>query len=193
MKSNHGQFTVVKPLWYFERPAKKESRTFEPSDIIMGSGKLDLQRLIAFLCGNNPQINKDRAVELAKIYIEEANSEGVNYEVAFSQMCLETGFLKFNGEVHPSQNNFCGLGVTGKGEKGLSFEDTKTGVRAHIQHLKAYASTQELTNELVDKRFHYVKRGCVTRMDELTGKWASDKKYGLKVNDLLRRLYVTKP
>ncbi len=68
----------------------------------------------------------------------EAIQEGVNPDLAFIQMCHETGFLRFDGTVDKSQNNYCGLGATGNGVKGSTFLDQKEGVRAHIQHLKAY-------------------------------------------------------
>ena len=36
--------------------------------------------------------------------------KGSNSDVAFAQMCLETGFLRFGGLVTMDMNNFCGLG-----------------------------------------------------------------------------------
>ena len=39
----------------------------------------------------------------------------------------------------PTQNNFAGLGATGRGEPGESFKDIETGVRAHLEHLLLYA------------------------------------------------------
>ena len=72
---------------------------------------------------------------------------------------LETGFLKFGGDVEKDQYNFAGLGATGGGEKGLSFPDIRTGIRAQVKHLKAYASTEGLKKECVDPRFKYVTRG----------------------------------
>jgi len=41
--------------------------------------------------------------------------------------------------VKASQNNFAGLGATGKGARGETFKDVSTGVRAHVQHLLMYA------------------------------------------------------
>ncbi len=184
-----GMINILKPLQYLSAHTPKVIEAIRPTDLIMGQGLVDMHVLSSFLISHNPRVKKADAMELAKIYVEEANVEGVNYEIAFSQMCLETGFLKFGGDVDPSQNNFCGLGVTGGGVKGHSFIDKQTGVRAHIQHLKAYASTQKLKTSLVDQRFHFVKRGCVERVDELTGKWATDKRYGNKINYLLKRLY----
>jgi len=47
-----------------------------------------------------------------------------------------------------------------EGKKGLSFDTPKLDIRAQVQHLKAYASTDALVNERTDPRFRYVKRGC---------------------------------
>jgi hypothetical protein len=104
-------------------------------------------------------------------------------------MCLETGFLAFGNDVDPRQNNFCGLGATGGGVVGASFPDSRTGVRAHVQHLKAYASTEPLVRPVVDPRFNMVARGVAPTITDLAGRWAVDPEYGVKILSLLRRLY----
>ncbi len=159
---------------------------------IMGKGSLKAGELAAFLHENNPVVSYSEAKKIASIYIQEANAEGVNYDVAFSQMCLETGFLRYGGTVLPGQNNFCGLGVLDKKTKGFSFHDIRLGIRAHIQHLKAYASQKKLNNALVDPRFRFVKRGTITDVNDLSGRWAADRHYGKKIRFLLRRMYREK-
>ncbi len=159
---------------------------------IMGQGKLKALALAAFLHRNNNGISTMEANKIAKIYIEESKTEGVNSDIAFSQMCLETGFLHYSGTVLPGQNNFCGLGVLNKKNKGFSFRDIRLGIRAHIQHLKAYASRGKLHHDLVDPRFRFVKRGSIKDVDNLAGKWAADKHYGKKIRYLLGRMYREK-
>ena len=175
---------------------EKEKKTVLPKRkstySIMGEGTLKPSALATFLYKNNAAISFSEATRIAKIYIEEAKTEGVNYDIAFSQMCLETGFLRYGGTVHPGQNNFCGLGVLNKKTKGFSFRDIRLGIRAHIQHLKAYASQEELHNKLVDPRFRFVKRGSIKEVDDLSGKWAADKHYGRKIRYLLGRMYREK-
>jgi len=112
----------------------------------------------------------------------------VNHDIAFSQMCLETGYLDFGGDVEPSQNNFCGLGTTGGGVKGASFPDARTGVKAHIQHLKAYASKDPVVPPIVDPRFDLVARGIASLVSDLSGLWATDPNYGNKILAVQRRL-----
>ena len=184
-------FFMLKPKAAQVSVFKKSSTilSFKPSLNILSKGHLTVNMLSLFLLKNNPALNPAYALRLATVYQEEASDEGVNPDIAFSQMCLETGFLKFGGDVLPGQNNFCGLGVTGHGIKGNSFIDMRSGVRAHIQHLKAYASRESLKNPLVDQRFNYVKRGSAINVDELKGKWATDKNYDKKIKSLLKEMY----
>lgn len=129
--------------------------------------------------------------EIGKLYREEGSIEGVNYDIAFCQMCLETNFLQFGQEVLSTQNNFAGLGSVGGATETASFPSARIGVRAHIQHLKAYASTEPLVQELVDPRFRFVTRGIAPLIPQLSGRWTADLQYGEKILALLRRLYET--
>lgn len=79
-----------------------------------------------------------------KIIKEEADAENMKADVVFIQAMLETGYLKFGGDVKISQFNFAGLGATGNGVAGNSFKDVRTGIRAQVQHLKAYANKEAL-------------------------------------------------
>jgi hypothetical protein len=170
-------------------------KTPEPPVEIMGKGRISAEKLAVFLYQNNKDLCMTFTTTLAALYIEEASNEGVNHDVAFSQMCLETGFLKYGGLVTADMNNFCGLGSTGLPgpdglpERGLSFPDPRTGVRAHIQHLKAYATEEPLKMELVDPRYRYVRLGSSPTIEGLAGTWAADRQYASKINAILRRLY----
>ena len=156
---------------------------------IMTDGVLKAQNLAQFLLDNNPQADPAFVFRLAGYYIEEANYEGVNHDIAFAQMCLETGYLKFGGIVLREWNNFCGLGAFKQGEV-LRFPDPRIGVRAQIQHLKAYASVDPLNKDLVDGRFHLVKpRGKSPTIDGLAGTWAEDRQYAVKIHSILKRMY----
>ncbi|MDR0715761.1 MAG: glucosaminidase domain-containing protein [Puniceicoccales bacterium] len=145
---------------------------------IMAKGVTSEQMMVKYLLQYNRKISPKKAAYIARTYIWECAYEGVNHDVAFIQMCHETGFLHFKGAVSPAQNNFCGLGTLSDSTVGLFFPDVKTGIRAHIQHLKAYASYQDLRNRCVDPRFALVKRNSANDIFELTGKWATDRSYG---------------
>ena len=161
----------------------------KPSFKIMNSGNSSPDDLIGFLIKYNSSLNLSFVKSIVNLYILEAKKEGINHDIAFCQMCLETGFLKFDGIVQMRQNNFCGLGAIGRSETGETFTSKRFGIRAHIQHLKAYASIEKLNNNLVDRRFRFVKRGIAPTIDELTGNWAMDPKYAIKIRLLLDRLY----
>jgi hypothetical protein len=170
-----------------------------PPEKIMGKGMISKEKLAAFLLGNNTRIEPDFVNDLSVIYVEEALIEGVNHDIAFAQMCLETGFLRYGGLVTPDMNNFCGLGATGLPgpdglpERGLVFPDPRTGVRAHIQHLKGYASAEPLNQELVNPRYEILVRigriGSAPTIHGLTGTWATDPMYSNKIAAILDRLY----
>jgi hypothetical protein len=156
---------------------------------IMGAGKVNAEALSAFLLKHNPALGKPFTDAFVLYYIDEALHEGVNADVAFAQMCVETGFLSFRGQVTPDMNNFAGLGTTGPGVKGERFPSPQIGVRAQIQHLKAYATAEPLKGELVDPRYKWVKYGSAPTVAALSGKWAADKNYGRKIQSMLDRLY----
>lgn len=156
---------------------------------IMGRGKKSAEQLQAFFAAENPKGDFARAERLSHLYIAEARAEGVNSDVAFVQMCLETGFLQFGNLVQPEWNNFCGLGAIGKENPGLIFETEELGVRAHVQHLKAYGSPEELVQPLVDPRYKYVNpKGKSPTVEGLAGTWAADRNYGKKLSFLLQKL-----
>lgn len=130
----------------------------------------------------------------AQIFYEEANAEGVKAEVAFTQCMKETGFLKYGGDVLPNQYNFAGIGATGA-VHGAKFKDVRTGIRAQIQHLKAYASTSPLNNACVDPRFNLVTRNTAPYVEWLGIQenpngygWASAKNYGYDIVGMVKVL-----
>ena len=155
---------------------------------IMGKGESRAEQLALFLLNENKNADREFAVKLAVYYVAEADTEGINHDVAFAQMCLETGFLRYGGLVIPAMNNFCGLGSIGPDQKGEWFPSVELGVRAHIQHLKAYASESPLIGELVDPRYRFVRRGCSPVLQGLSGTWAADKLYADKIEIILSRL-----
>ena len=132
--------------------------------------------------------------QFAQIFYEEATAEGVRAEVAFTQCMKETGFLKYGGDVLPNQYNFAGIGATGA-VHGASFSNVRIGIRAQIQHLKAYGSISSLTNPCVDPRFNLVKRGSAQYVEWLGIKenpngygWATSKSYGHDIVNMVNVL-----
>ena len=135
--------------------------------------------------------------QFCEIYYEEAAAEGVRAEVAFAQAMKETGWLQFGGIVDANQCNFAGIGALDGNDKGkcASFNNVREGVRAQIQHLKAYASTETLDNSQVDPRFHLVTRGSAPYVEWLGIQenpnhvgWATGRNYGYNIVTMIKEL-----
>ena len=158
-----------------EAVAKSISRAIVPhvsqvkETAIMGSSIATAEQLNEYLLSVNPRATE--YLHLAAIFLDEGKKEGVRGDGAFCQALIETGYFKFGGDVKPGQHNYAGLGATG-GVPGLTFIDDCTGIRAQIQHLKAYATTAPLTQACVDPRYKYVSKGCAQTFECLSGKWA---------------------
>lgn len=167
---------------------------------IMGKAKASAQQMALFARSKNaePQLPACSLEQLAQFFLEEGEAEGVRGDVAFAQSLHETGFFKYGGIVLPTQNNYAGIRALNGNAKGqaATFPDPRTGVRAQIQHLKAYASKETLVNGCVDPRFSLVTRGSAQYVEWLgasdnpNGKgWAvPGKGYGGKIVALLGQI-----
>lgn len=173
-----------------------------PKTEIMGEAHATAQQMALFCRSKNaePKLTSCTLEQLAEIFLEEGKAEGVRGDVAFAQSLHETGYFKFGGIVLPSQNNYAGIGALNGNATGqaATFPDPRTGVRAQIQHLKAYASTEPLVNTCVDLRFSLVTRGSAPYVEWLgaadnpNGKgWAvPGSGYGANVVKLLGQIMV---
>ena len=159
---------------------------------IEGTSQATASQMRAYIKKKNPAVSK-KVLEMIPYYISEGKAEGIRGDIAFAQSCLETGNFTFKGSaVTLSQNNFCGMGVTKNGMKGSSFKTAQIGIRAQIQHLKAYANKKELAQKCVDPRFHLVERGCIPYVDILgiqenpeKNGWSAGKDYGGQILRIL--------
>jgi hypothetical protein len=138
---------------------------------IMGKGRATEQMMFRYIRHYNTQVDSLQLRYLIECYLWEAAFEGVNSDVAFAQMCHETNFLKFDGNIDITQNNFNSLGTMVYDMYWACFFTMKEGVRAHVQHLKAYGSKKPLKNPCVDPRFDVVKKGSVNLVRNLNSKW----------------------
>lgn len=125
--------------------------------------------------------------ELAADFVQEGADEGVAGDLAFAQAMVETGYLAFGGQVPAANNNFSGLGALDGGVGGASFPDARTGVRAQVQHLRAYAdatvTVAKLAHPVVDPRFDLVSpKGKAPNWEQFgSGIWATNTTYADKV------------
>ena len=148
----------------------------------------------------------DSIEKLANIFYEEATAEGIDPAIAWCQTMKETNWLRYGGQVKIEQFNFAGIGATDGGASGADFSSygkngVRMGVRAQIQHLKAYAvkgiSKNDLKYECVDPRFKYVNKGSAMYVEWLGinenpngSGWATAPKYGYSImNDYVKNLW----
>jgi len=165
---------------------------------IMGTAVATADQMTAYIKAKNPKVAQS-VLDMIPLYLSEGAVEGVRGDIAFAQSCLETGNFTFSGSaVTLEQNNFCGMGVTANGLKGNSFDTPQLGIRAQVQHLKAYASTEPLKNKCIDPRFKYVARGCAEVVEWLGQKenpqgkgWATGAGYGEKIVTILKTILAT--
>ena len=162
---------------------------------IAGAAQATAEQMRAYIKERNPNVAQS-VLKMLPLYVSEGAAEGIRGDVAFAQSCLETGNFTFKGSaVTLTQNNFCGMGVTANGMKGNSFKSPKEGIRAQIQHLKAYANADALKQPCVDPRFRYVERGCAEYVEWLGIQenpnrkgWAAGAGYGAKILDILAQI-----
>jgi len=160
---------------------------------IMSNGTLSRNSLVDFLLMNNRRIGRDRAMYIVDLYISEAAIEGVNYEIAFAQMCYHTNYLSFNGTfVNSNSNNFYGCTSLENNRAPYYFSSVQAGIRAHIQHLKGYATRERLRNNYVDPRYYQIEAshgwGSSPTVNGLSNRWAGFD-YAEKINSILSRMH----
>lgn len=178
--------------------------TPEDKTEIMGAAVATAAQMALYSRSKNaaPQLTSCTLEELAQMFLEEGKAEGIRGDIAFAQSLKETGFFKYGGIVLPTQNNYAGIGALNGNATGqaATFPSPRVGVRAQIQHLKAYTNTAPLVNECVDPRFHLVTRGSAPFVEWLgasdnpQGKgWVvPGKGYGASIITLLNAIIAQK-
>lgn len=179
------------------------SNVVEGTYLIEGDTEVTVDQMVAYFEASKKAYPEDvmrkggaaTIRDFCQIYYEESVAEGIKAEVAFVQAMKETGWLQFTGVVKAEQYNFAGMGATGNGVSGESFKDVREGVRAQIQHLKAYGSTKSLNQTCVDNRFKYVERGSAIYVEWLSipnnpkkKGWAAANGYGVDIVKMIQKL-----
>jgi hypothetical protein len=165
---------------------------------IMGPSRLSAKRLAVWFNLRQPRPPGVYAAgvpveTLTRIFLEEGAAEGVTGDVAFVQAIIETRWFRFGGSVAGSMNNFAGIGVTDSNPSPAVFPNARTGVRAQIQHLRAYADQRAhacavppLAHPCVDPRFNLVSpKGTAPHWNDLgNGRWATSSTYAASILSL---------
>lgn len=169
---------------------------------IAGEAVATAAQMIAYIKAKRPGVEQS-VIDMIPLYLTEGKTEGIAGDIAFAQSCIETGNFAFPQEtckVTLAQNNFAMMGVVAADSKGESFDTPQIGIRAQVQHLKAYANAEALVGTCVDPRFKYVTRGSAPYVEWLgqqenpQGKgWATAKGYGDRILAVLAEIRAAKP
>jgi N-acetylmuramoyl-L-alanine amidase len=139
------------------------------------------------------------AIELLPILWKAANNNGIVPEIFIAQAMVETGYFNFGGVINASFHNTCGLKVNKGGSNTaasahMRFKSWEEGIQAHADHLALYAGAPNFpkyapnckshpngaykaNGTTADPRhFPYLHGKCKT-VEELSGTWATNKKY----------------
>ncbi len=176
--------------------------TPEPADAqvgtaVMRSSQLSAGQLASWFRSSGSRVAGYRATvpveTLTAYYVEEGRAEGVAGDLAFAQAVLETGSFSWpgHGQVRASQNNFAGIGACDGGTCTVAtFRNARIGVRAQIQHLRAYGdptvTRANLAHPLESPRFDLVHpKGKAPTWERMgRGNWATDPNYSTKILDM---------
>lgn len=170
---------------------------------IMGKSSVTVEQMVEYFNSSQEKYpaealskgGADSIETFCQMFYDEASAEGIRPEVPFVQTMKETGWLQYGGDASIEQFNFAGLGTTGGGVAGNSYPDVRTGIRAQIQHLKAYATADALAQECVDERYEYVTKGSAPYVEWLGQQenpegygWATADNYGYSIVDMISKL-----
>ncbi|MBF0918818.1 MAG: glucosaminidase domain-containing protein [Atopobium sp.] len=183
-------------------PVEPTRGNFSDRTSVLGAplvSKEDLQRDFNKRVGSAyPAVYAEKGAATGTDFVNQlwqaAIDEGVRPELLYAQVMIETGNLRFGGAVLPEQCNFGGMGATGNGKRGLSFDTVLKGLRAQALHLRAYAGYEPLTVDPseaqdVDPRYSawiLTKKANIIR--KLAGTWATDKNYAVKLVRVMNEL-----
>ncbi|MDR1836900.1 MAG: glucosaminidase domain-containing protein [Treponema sp.] len=166
-----------------------------PSREIMGAGSVTKEAVIQYIGSRNssPALNSRDIGLLIDIYFQEARNEGINRDIAIAQMLYATDFLR----NRMATRNYAGFIIDGSRLNGRPwngrFDDMRTGVKAHIQHLKGYVSRERPSGQIVDPRYQILVDlgylGSVRTFDQLCRRWSENPEYGNRINRILSDLY----
>jgi len=161
-----------------------------PNRDILGSSSINKNSVISYVRFRNPSVNLWELDQLYNYYETEARIEGVNLDIAIAQMLRTTNFLSNN---RITTHNYAGLEPVGRFNG--SFLTPRAGVRAHIHHLKGYASRHLVNQNESPRRFVLEQNGYLGNIGTLDDRffriWAGNSAadYRNAINDILQGLY----
>jgi len=140
---------------------------------LMEPGISRQEDIVALIVSKNRVTPRWYIVDVVKTYFCEAEFERINHDIAIAQMLYATDYLK--NVQRTAVYNYSGM-------FNESFCNMTTGIRAHIQHLKFYATGALVDNRRnVDPRYSVLRAnqylGTVTTLEDLCRRWSESPGY----------------
>ena len=161
-----------------------------PNREILGQSSINRNGVINYVRSINRSVDVGFLGRLYDSYASEARIEGVNLDIAIAQMLRATNYLRNN---RIGTRNYAGLEPVGRFNG--TFPDMPTGVRAHIQHLKGYASIHLENQDINPRRFVLIQQGHLGQITSLNDRffitWAGNSAadYRRAIDNILNELY----
>lgn len=169
---------------------KAESGALTPDSVLHAAPRAPAEPAKQYLLAlPHGEYSDSDVQDIVDRYYATAATVGLDPLLVIAQMVEETGHLTSFWSQRP-RRNFAGIGVTGEPGAGLSFPDVKTAVRAHVGRLLAYslpsgtgsqAQIQLITEALAFRSLPEDLRGVAPSLKGLSGNWASDPQYAVKL------------
>lgn len=141
----------------------------------------------------------ERFVDIAPEFWKYGELTGINPEILYAQAAKETNFGKYTGSVKPEMNNWAGIKTNNpSGDKTYDHEIFPTpedGVRAQFNHMGIYVGVDPIGEP--HPRWYITSkvswRGQVKKVEDLGGKWAPNRDYGISImRDYVKQIYRLK-
>jgi len=157
---------------------------------VEGQGSLNKNGVLQYIKTQKPPLSDSEIERIIQTYFDEAAFENINHDIAIAQMLHASNFFKNDQRV--SGFNYSGL-IELPNWQG-KFSSMTEGVRAHIQHVKGYASKTLNRQQIADPRYYLLVNlnylGTVKTFDQLYEKWtASPAAYKQNIERILDGLY----
>ena len=125
----------------------------------------------------------DLYLEVLPIIWEKSVEKGVDPVVVAAQCALETGFLS-KGNAMSGGHNTCGMKSAKNTNKYAVYDSWSDGFQAQVNHLALYSGISGNQKSWLYGRCKTVK--------QLTGLWAEDPKYDVKLMSMINGIHNTK-
>ena len=186
--------TSTKPAESGQSSDQKSTPTTPSRNIVAPGFLTNKDKIVLYIMENNKNASVGDVRTLVNTYFAEAELEGINHDIAIAQMCYATDYLR--NQQFLKANNYAGFDAINR--VPVTYRNMTEGVRAHIQHLKYYASGKlQGINANIDQRYNVLLTngylGKAEKIDDLFQYWAAPNRaqnYANGINNILNGLYL---